>query len=69
MSRDDAKRVADIFEAIKAIDVAESVMASHDGDDRLKAVCVDAITYRVFTIGGATKELSPEAKDAHPNVP
>lgn len=69
MSRDDADRVADIFEAIEAINVAESVMTSHDGDDRLKAVCIDAITYRVFTIGEATKELSPGAKDAHPDVP
>lgn len=69
MSRDDADRVADSFLAIEAINVAERVMTSHDGDDRLKAVCIDAITYRVFTIGEATKELSPDAKDAHPNVP
>ncbi len=68
MSRDDADRVADIFEAIEAINVAESVMTSHDCDDRITAVCIDAITYRVFTIGEATKELSPGAKDAHPDV-
>lgn len=69
MSRDDADRVADIFEAIEAITLAEGVMTSHDGDDRITAVCIDAITYRVFTIGEATKELSPGAKDAHPDVP
>jgi len=45
VSRDDAKRVEDIFEAI------------------------EAITYRAFMIGEATKRLSPEAKGAHPNVP
>ncbi|MEP7034833.1 MAG: HepT-like ribonuclease domain-containing protein, partial [Actinomycetota bacterium] len=69
MSRDDADRVADIFGAIEAITLAEEVMSSHDGDHRIAAVCIDAITYRVFTIGEATKELSSESKDAHPNVP
>lgn len=62
-------RVEDIFEAIDAITLAESVMSAHQGNDRITVVCIDAITYRVFTIGEAVKALSPEAKDGHSNVP
>jgi len=69
VSRDDARRAHDILEAIDAITVAVQVMNAHDGDDHITAVCVDAITYRVFTIGEATKSLSAQATDGHPDAP
>ena len=68
MSRDDAMLIEDILQAIDAITLAESVMTSA-GDDRITGVCIDAITYRVFTIGEAVKALSPKLKLGHANVP
>ena len=44
MSRDDARRAADILEAIDAITNAVDVMNSHDTDDLVTAICLDAIT-------------------------
>lgn len=69
MSRDDARRAADILEAIGAITVAVDVMNSHGSDDPITAICLDAITYRIFTIGEATKAMSTTATRAHPKVP
>ena len=69
MSHDDARRAADILEAIDAITNAVDVMNSHDTDDPVTAICLDAITYRVFTIGEATKAMSTRATGAHPEVP
>lgn len=69
MSRDDPRRAADILEAIDAITVAVDVMNAHGSGDPITAICLDAITYRVFTIGEATKSLSTAATGAHPDVP
>ena len=69
MSRDDARRATDILEAIDAITLAVGVMNSHGTDDPVMAICLDAITYRVFTIGEATKSISTTTTDAYPDVP
>ena len=69
MSRDDASRAADILEAIDAVTVAVDVMNAHGSGDPITDICLDAITYRVFTIGEATKSLSTAATGAHPDVP
>ena len=61
-------RVQDIVEAIEAIALEESVMNS-TSEDVLRDVCLDAISYRVFTIGEAVKTLSQELKDDYPDVP
>ena len=41
-------------------------MNSHDTDDPVTAICLDAITYRIFTFGEATKAMSTTATGAHP---
>jgi len=69
LRRDDARRAADILEAIDAITLAVEVMNSHDADHPVTAICLDAITYRVFTIGEATKAMSTTTTGAHPKVP
>ena len=66
MSRDDARRAADILEPIGTITVAVDAMNSRGSDDPVTAICLDAITYRIFTIGEATKAMSTTATGAHP---
>lgn len=68
MSRGDAARATDIIEAIGAIRVAESVLRRHTEAD-VETTVIDALTYRVITIGEAVKALSEEAVAAHPSVP
>ena len=66
MSRDDARRAADILEPIGTITVAVDAMNFRDTDDPVTAICLDAITYRIFTFGEATKAMSTTATGAHP---
>ena len=66
MSRDDARRAADILEPIGTITVAVDAMNSRGSEDPVTAICLDAITYRIFTIGEATKAMSTTATGAHP---
>jgi hypothetical protein len=54
VNRNDVERADDISEAIDAITRTESVMSSH-GNEAITAVCIDAITHRVITIGEAAE--------------
>ena len=69
MSRDDRQRARDILEAIDAIAAAESALARLSGDEAEAALAIDAVTYRVITIGEAVKDLSVAVLDGHPDVP
>ena len=69
MSRTDDQRLRDIVESIDAIDRADTLLRGHPQDTDLAQVALDAIHYRVFTIGEAVKALSAGLRDAHPEVP
>ena len=69
MSRTDDRRLRDILESIAAVDRADALLRAHPGEVDVERVALDAIHYRVFTIGEAVKGLSPELRDAHPEVP
>ena len=69
MSRSDAERIADILEAISAITTAKELAQSTHPDHPTTAVIVDAITYRLLTIGEAVKGLSVDFTSRHPLVP
>ena len=69
MSRSDAERIADILEAISAISTAKELAQSIHPDHPITAVIVDAITYRLLTIGEAVKGLSVDFTSRHPLVP
>jgi len=69
MSRSDAERIAAILEAISAITTAKELAQSTHPDHPTAAVIVDAITYRLLTIGEAVKGLSVHFMSRHPFVP
>lgn len=69
MSRTDGQRLRDIVESIDAIDRADTLLAEHPQDTDVAQVALDAIHYRVFTIGEAVKALPSGLRDAHPEVP
>ena len=69
MSRTDDQRLRDIVESIDAVDRADALLRTHPHDAEVAQVALDAIRYRVFTIGEAVKALSSDLRDAHPEVP
>jgi uncharacterized protein with HEPN domain len=69
MSRSDTERIADILEAISAITTVKELAKSIHPDHPATAVIVDAITYRLLTIGEAVKGLSVDFTSRHPLVP
>ena len=69
MSRTDDQRLRDILESIDAVDRADALLRAHPQDAEVEQVALDAIHYRVFTIGEAVKALSSDLRDAHPEVP
>jgi len=69
VSRTDDERVRDIVESIDAVDRADTLLRAHPQDAEVEQVALDAIHYRVFTIGEAVKALSSGMRDAHPEVP
>ena len=69
MSRTDDQRLRDIVESIDAVDRADALLRAHPLDAEGEQVALDAIHYRVFTIGEAVKALSSGLRDAHPEVP
>lgn len=69
MSRTDDQRLRDIVESIAAIDRADTLLRVHLQDVDVEQVALDAIYYRVFTIGEAVKALSAGLRDALPEVP
>ncbi|MBU4335661.1 MAG: DUF86 domain-containing protein [Actinobacteria bacterium] len=69
MSRTDDQRLRDIVESIAAIDRADALLRAHPGGLDIEWVALDAIHYRVFTIGEAVKGLSSDLRDSHSEVP
>ncbi|GAA3808678.1 HepT-like ribonuclease domain-containing protein [Cellulomonas soli] len=69
MSRTPQQRLQDILEAIDAIDRADVVLRAHDPGDEIALVALDAIQYRIMTIGEAVKALPPSLRNDHPDVP
>jgi uncharacterized protein with HEPN domain len=65
VSRDERDRLADIKEAIDAID-AHLVAAGGHRDDPLLH---DALLFQFVVIGEAVKHLAPETRDAAPEIP
>ena len=69
--RSDDDWARDLVEAIDAIDAHRR---NHRGlDDAMgpsaTLLLVDAMTYRLMAIGEAAKNLSPDARAAHPEIP
>lgn len=69
MSRSDIDRLRDIVESIRAIAQAEATARHHAGEADVERVTLDAVQYRVMTIGEATKGLSSDLREQHPEVP
>jgi uncharacterized protein with HEPN domain len=69
VSRTDDQRLRDIVESIDAIDRADAVLRRHPPEDDVVQVALDAIHFRVLTIGEAVKALSPSLRESHPEVP
>ena len=69
MSRTDEERLRDIVESIDAVNRADALLRAHPQDAEVEQVALDAIHYRVFTIGEAVKALSSDLRAAHPEVP
>jgi uncharacterized protein with HEPN domain len=69
VSRTDDQRLRDIVESIDAVDRADALLRAHPQDAEVEQVALDAIHYRVFTIGEAVKALSSGLRAAHPEVP
>jgi uncharacterized protein with HEPN domain len=69
VSRTDDQRLRDIVESIDAVDRADALLRAHPQDAEVEQVALDAIHYRVFTIGEAVKALSSDLRAAHPEVP
>jgi uncharacterized protein with HEPN domain len=69
VSRTDDQRLRDIVESIDAVDRADALLRAHPQDADVEQVALDAIHYRVFTIGEAVKALSSGLRYAHPEVP
>lgn len=67
MSRSDAERIADVLEAISAIERATRLLEGTT-DVAAAEVFTDAITYRLLTIGEAVKGLSDDLRLRHPSV-
>lgn len=69
MSRSDRDRLRDILEAIEAIDRADALLRVHPPDGPHAQVALDAIQFRIMTIGEAVKALSGSLRTASPDVP
>lgn len=69
MSRTDDQRLRDIIESIDAVERANALLRDHPQGPEVEQVALDAIHYRVFTIGEAVKALSSGLRNAHPEVP
>lgn len=59
--------LADILDAVDAIRAAEAVLS--DDDPAVTAVVLDAVTYRVMTIGEAAKNLRDDVREVQPQIP
>ena len=68
MSRSDTERIADMREAISAIEKATRFLEGTT-DPAAAEIFVDAITYRLLTIGEAVKGVSDDLRLRHPSVP
>jgi uncharacterized protein with HEPN domain len=68
MSRSDTERIADMLEAISAIESSTRFLEGTT-DTAAAEIFVDAITYRLLTIGEAVKGLSDDFRLRHPSVP
>ena len=70
MSREsDLGCVREILDCIEVIDLAEAVVQDHPGDLDVAGVVLDAVRYRLVTIGEAVQSLSLDLCEDHPAVP
>lgn len=69
MSRSQRRWVQDVVDAVDAIRRAEALLTGAAADDPVVDVVIDALTYRVMTIGEAVKHLEPETRALRPEIP
>ena len=68
MIRSFDERLEDILQAISAIDVATDFLVSESSDDRAGDIAIDAICYRLITIGEAVKAVDADSLESFPGV-
>jgi uncharacterized protein with HEPN domain len=61
--------VSEILGCIDAIDLAEAVRQRHGGDLDVARLTLDAVRYRLVTIGEAVESLSLDLREDRPAVP
>jgi uncharacterized protein with HEPN domain len=61
--------VRKILDGIEATDRAQSTAQRHQGDVEVALVALDAVRYRLSTIGAAVESLSADLREDHPAVP
>jgi len=66
VSRDPARRIADVLEAIER---CQRYVAALEGDADMAEMAEDAIERNLQIIGEAVNHLPAEITDAHPDVP
>jgi uncharacterized protein with HEPN domain len=68
MDSSDIECVHDILECIDAIDRAEMTMQRSPGDLDVARVALDAVRFRLLTIGAVVRSLSRALREDHPAV-
>jgi len=58
-----------ILDCIGAIDRAQATAQRHQGNAEVALVALDAVRYRLSTIGTAVESLSTDLREDHPAVP
>lgn len=69
MTRSEAARIQDILLAISAIELAAAYLAKAEGSKSLQSIVLDAVTFRLLTIGEAAKSLPESVLKEFPLVP
>ena len=69
MTRSEAARIQDILLAISAIEQAALYLIQAHESKTLQAIVLDAITFRLLTIGEAAKALPESFLQKFPQVP
>ena len=69
MRASDLGQVRKILVCIDAVDRAQATAERHQGDVEVASVALDAVRYRLSTIGAAVESLSVDLREDHPAVP
>jgi uncharacterized protein with HEPN domain len=65
----DLGRVREILDCIEAIDLAQATARRYEDDQEVSRIALDAVRYRVRTIGADVESLSVDMREDHPAVP